>query len=123
MSLLRQFAPIPAPSGSHGWTRDTLGYPPVCEAPSRGGDWEKVMAQKPSKIMVFPFFQGHPLTLRDSKGHFCILLFRDASNGTGLVPLRRREGRKGSKPTNFVRYGFSVKMRYTVAKAPLMLIE
>ena len=94
MSLFRQFAPLPAPSGSHGWTRDTLGYPPVCEAPSRGGDWEKVMAQKPSKIMVFPFFQGHPLTLRDSKGHFCILLFRDASNGTGPVPLGPREPQK-----------------------------
>ena len=123
MSLLRQFAPIPAPSGSHGWTRDTLGYPPVCVALIGGGDWEKVMAQKPSKIMVFPFFQGHPLTLRDSKGHFCILLFRDASNGTGLVPLRRREGRKGLKSTNSSRYLAILKMRGIVAKAPFVLID
>ena len=41
---------------------------------------------------VFELFQGHPLTLGFSKGHFCILLFQDASNGTGPVTIRGREG-------------------------------
>ena len=34
------------------------------------------------------------MTLGDSKGHIRILLFRDASNGTGPVPLGPREPQK-----------------------------
>ena len=42
---------------------------------------------------VFNFFEGHALTLKDSKGHFCILLFQDGFIGTGRMSLGRREPR------------------------------
>ena len=44
-------------------------------------------------LTVFGIFQGHALTFGDSKGHIPSLLFRAASNGTGLDPLGRREPR------------------------------
>ena len=46
------------------------------------------------------------MTLRDSKGHIRILLFRDASNGTGFVPIGPWEPKKRPKPTLFGRYVF-----------------
>ena len=53
---------------------------------------------------VFIFFEGHPLTLKFSKGHIRILLFRCASNGTGLIPLGRREGQNTRFSTLSVKY-------------------
>ena len=55
-------------------------------------------------LTVFRIFQGHPLTLRDFKGHVCILLFRDGFNGTGRDALRGREGRNRRFPTNSSRH-------------------
>ena len=53
---------------------------------------------------VFRIFQGHPLTLRDSKGHVCNLIFRDASNGTGRMRLGRREPQNTLNRTPFGKY-------------------
>ena len=66
-------------------------------------------AKNPPKcafLTVFRFFQGHPLTLRDSKGHIRILLFRDASNGTGPVPLGPREPQKRLFSNKFGKHVF-----------------
>ena len=65
---------------------------------------------------VFNFFEGHALTLEDSKGHFRILLFRDASNGTGLIPLGPWEGQNTRFPIQFGRHVF--RFRFTVAGGP-----
>ena len=46
------------------------------------------------------------MTLRDSKGHIRILLFRDASNGTGPVPLGPREPQKRRFPMKIGKYVF-----------------
>ena len=53
---------------------------------------------------VFNFFEGHPLTLKFSKGHIRILLFRCASNGTGLIPLGPWEGQNTRFSTLFVKH-------------------
>ena len=50
---------------------------------------------------VFNFFEGHALTLADSKGRIRILLFRGASFGTGPVRVRPWEGQNTSNPLNF----------------------
>ena len=94
-------------NGRRGSTRDWMGYPTVYsgairihkQKTRRPSDWRKVHF-----LTVFRIFQGHPLTLRDSKGHVCNLLFRDGFNGTGRDALRGREGRKRLKSTNSSRY-------------------
>jgi len=68
---------------------------------------------------VFPIFQGHVTFLRDSQGHFCILLFRDASFGTGPVRVRPWEGQNTSKSVNFGRYVFGFVGWYVLFRAPV----
>ena len=50
---------------------------------------------------VFNFFEGHALTLEDSKGHIRILLFPCASFGTGPVRVGPWEGQKRLKSRQF----------------------
>ena len=96
-----------------------MGYPKIVMASGRMPIEKKLWAKNHrfcTFSTVFNFFEGHPLTLKFSKGHIRILLFRYASNGTGLIPLGPWEGQNTRFSNNFGRHVF--RFRFTVAGGP-----